>query len=171
MSRAVEEFYNRCHSHSTGRFCGGVGGSSGGGVRGDTGGNPNKRDAVVKGIVKQQKEYKRSAPNAQPARKAAAKAAAKKYGFLKTGETKAGQSGGIGGGSAGKRSTTATPAKAPRVRHNTGPTKDGSQPLGRKFKITGNKTKDHLDLLQLDRGSPERKEAQRLWNKKYGGGR
>jgi hypothetical protein len=49
------------------------------------------------------------------------------------------------------------------------PSKDGSDPLKGKYKTTGNKAQDAINITRLDRGSPERKRAAAAFEKAYGG--
>lgn len=50
------------------------------------------------------------------------------------------------------------------------PNKDKSEPLVGKYKITGNRGQDAINITRLDRGSPERKAAEKMFEKKYGEG-
>lgn len=45
---------------------------------------------------------------------------------------------------------------------------DKSEPLRGKYKITGNKAQDAINITRLDRGSPQRRAAVAAFEKKYG---
>lgn len=112
-SPLVEEFYNKCHSPSTGKFCSG---------------KAVARDNRVRGQQARRKNERTLKANAK---RAATREANKK---------------------------------------KVNPNKDGSEALVGKYKTTGDKNKDLINLTRLDRGSPERKAASKLWNARYGKG-
>jgi hypothetical protein len=49
------------------------------------------------------------------------------------------------------------------------PNRDKSAPLRGKYKTTGNRGQDAINLTRLDRGSPERKAAAKAFQAAYGG--
>jgi hypothetical protein len=170
---SVEELYNKCHSPKTGKFCGGTSskgtyatGTTYSGKapipgRADRAGNKafkqarvNKDDGLPTPKVRVSGDKRADAiaitklDRGSAERKRAAAAFEEKYGAPKA------RSGGVTGG------PTATP-KAPKRN------KDDGQ-VTPTVKITGDKRKDALAILRLDRGSPERKRASAAYDKRYG---
>lgn len=159
----VEEFYNTCHGPD-GRFCGtksGGKGRSGGGKSAKRPTQPHKDGSTpLRGKFKITGNKTADAikitrlDRGSPERKAAAAAFEKAYG-----------PGGKGKPAKRKPRSDKGKARPPKAQ----PNKDGSEALPGKFKITNNKTADMLSIMRLDRGSPERIAASKVFENHYGG--
>lgn len=70
----------------------------------------------------------------------------------------------------GRFSSGGSGGSAPRVNKSGHTNQDHSMALRSKYKITGSKGKDAINITRLDRGSPERKAASQMFEKHYGAG-
>lgn len=157
VSELVEEFYNSCHNKSDGRFCGSK--AKGKGViRVPMSDAARKSNAILRRLAadRKSKEYKTAQARAKGS----------------WADREKGQ-GGLRGvsGSNSKKADAARAANAKKgavTRTQGNPNKDGSEPLKGRFKVSGDRGADAIKITQLDRGSKERAEAVKAFEKAYG---
>jgi len=155
----TEDFYNPYHSKANGRFTFSKGGKRGK-VHVPMSENAKRSNALLRSIAaaRRSKEYKVAQARVRDPKWA---------------NREKGQGGlrGVTGHNSKKADTAraANAAKGAKTRTVGNPNKDGSEPLKGAFKITGNKSHDMLNIMRLDRGSPERAKAAKAFEKAYGG--
>lgn len=147
----VEEFYNPYHDKKDGRFTFGKGGS-----RGKIVVPMSKAAAASNAVVR--------------AYNAARKSKAYKTAQERTRGTWADREKGQGGlrHAKGTNSKKADAARAANAKGKNPANKDGSAKLVGGFKLTGDKDKDFLQIMRLDRGSKARESAAAKYEAKYG---
>lgn len=149
-SELVEEFYNSCHTHTDGKFCGR--GAKGKGVlRVPFSEAARRSNAVLRSVAS--------------ARKSSQYKSAKKAISGSWARREHGQGGNLGKGT---NSAKADRARAANAQGKNPANKDGSAKLVGGYKHTGNKAKDMIQISRLDRGSPARKAAAKKFEAAYG---
>jgi hypothetical protein len=151
-SKLVEEFYNSCHTHADGRFCG-VASKGKKYLRVPMSAAAQRSNAILRST-----SAARKSPEYKAARKAMGGSWARR---------EHGQGGNIGKGA---NSAKADRARAANAQHKNPANKDKSEKLVGGYKHSGNKVKDLLQISRLDRGSPARKAAAQKFEAAYGKG-
>lgn len=149
-SELVQEFYNSCHTHADGRFCG-VASKGKKYLRVPMSDAARRSNAILRSTA-----AARKSPEYKTAKRAMGSSWARR---------EHGQGGNVGKGT---NSAKADRARAANAQHKNPANKDRSDKLVGGYKHTGNKAKDMIQISRLDRGSPARKAAAKKFEEAYG---
>lgn len=150
QSELIEEFYNSCHTHADGRFCG-VASKGKKYLRVPMSEAARRSNAILRSTASARKS-----PEYKAAKKAIGGSWARR---------EHGQGGNMG---TGRNSAKADRARAANAKGKNPANKDLSDKLVGGYKHTGNRAKDMIQISRLDRGSPARKAAGKKFEEAYG---